>query len=61
MKTFNDALRADIEEQFEFADLPPPMTASRSKDFKKACNECQTARCACIGWTAFENDKQGRR
>ncbi|GAK69318.1 hypothetical protein RRU01S_04_01400 [Agrobacterium rubi TR3 = NBRC 13261] len=46
MKTFRDALRADIEEQFELPHMPPPMTVKRAQDFtcepnSSACDECR--------------------
>ena len=47
-------LREDIEEQFELPDFPPPMTANRSKDFKRPCEKCELAQCRCIGWKAFD-------
>lgn len=54
MNTLREAIRDDIEAQFELPNLPPPMTPKRAQDFKKPCSKCELAYCRCTGWTAFE-------
>ena len=36
----SDAIKHDIEAQFELPNMPPPMTANRAKDLHK-CKRCQ--------------------
>jgi hypothetical protein len=42
------------DEQPELPQMPPPMTANRSKDFRKPCNHCAVEECRCLGWLAFD-------
>lgn len=46
MNDYREAIRDDLEAQFELPYLPPPMTKNRAKDFTGepkagACEECR--------------------
>lgn len=55
MNVTREAIRDDLEAQFELPEMPPPMTKRRALDFRRPCDKCELASCRCIGWKAFDN------